>query len=317
MLSEKYRPKTYAEIIGQEHVVEPIKSKGENLNDMLFVGPPGCGKTTLAYVIAKETGLPIIEKNASDERGIAVVRGDIKRDSKTSGKRIMLLDEADNVTEDAQEALRGIIEKSRGTIFILTGNKESGIIEPIKSRCSVFRFNRLTDDMILQQLLDICSKEGIIVDEKADAQIIQDSFNELVKQSKGDLRTALNKLEQVTDKDKMITEVSLRNLTRPNIGRDILLEAIGGNFESAKNKVEECFINAKSDSSLVIKEIYDAIPEVPNLKHRVKLYVKLQEVSRYMKYGNDPIIELVGFVAYAFLVPHFSDECPVLKGVEK
>ena len=144
-LENTYRPKTYADIVGQDQIIASIKPKGQNLQDMLFVGNAGTGKTTLAHVIALENGLEIIEKNASDERGIGVVRGDIKNISRFSGKRILLLDESDELTSDAQGALRRTMEQSEGTIFILTANDEHKFIEPILSRCAVYRFNQIKD----------------------------------------------------------------------------------------------------------------------------------------------------------------------------
>jgi len=151
-LTEKYRPKNWDELVGQDEIIKSIREALKNpigIPHFLFVGPAGVGKTTTAYLIARELKVPIIEFNASDERGIDTIRTKIKQLASIRGKRIILLDEADNMTADAQQALRRIMERTMGTIFILVGNTEYKIIDPIKSRCAIYRFKKLSDKDVL------------------------------------------------------------------------------------------------------------------------------------------------------------------------
>lgn len=293
MLTSKYRPKSFAEIVGQDHIVSALKGRTE-LPHLLFVGYPGTGKTTLALVLAKEYQIPIVEYNASDERGIDFIRNEIKRISKISGKRIIFLDEADNLTPDAQDALRRTMETTKA-IFILSGNAEHSIIDPIKSRCSIFHFKPISDNDIIKQLLKICTSEGITVtpDDKA-------VFVEIVRQAQGDLRSAINTLEKCITPDKKLIspQIPLNNTS------DILKVALEGDFDRAKNLLEELL--AHSDSKNIILNFYKAIETVQNPKHKIKIYMYLAESQRALKIGCNPVIELVGFVAHVWLVPHLT-----------
>jgi len=157
-LSEKYRPKKLDEVLNQEHVIKVLKKfvERKDIPHLLFIGPAGVGKTTVAHALANELGWRIVEFNASDERGIQVIREDIKNIAFSRGKKIILLDEADSLTEDAQQALRRIMEKcvSAGTRFILTGNFEWKIIDPIKSRCAIFHFDRIPRELMVKRLAE-------------------------------------------------------------------------------------------------------------------------------------------------------------------
>ena len=152
MLTEKYRPKEWSEVIGQNDIVRKMKAitkRGfKEIPHLCFIGMPGCGKTTIAYIVAKELNVSIEEINASDERGIDVIRGKVKNYSKMSKDLIILLDECDNLTFDSQQALRRILELSKNK-FILSANKENKVISPIKSRCALFHFDGLQDKDVL------------------------------------------------------------------------------------------------------------------------------------------------------------------------
>src|SRR6056297_149902 len=174
---EKYRPQTLDEIKGQDDIVERLQSYIEqrDLPHLLFSGRAGIGKTTAATAIAREVYGDdwrgnFLELNASDQRGIDVVRDRIKNFARSSfgghNYRIIFLDEADSLTSDAQSALRRTMEQfSNNTRFILSCNYSSKIIDPIQSRCAVFRFSPLSDDAIRQQVVDIAETEGIEVTE--------------------------------------------------------------------------------------------------------------------------------------------------------
>lgn len=301
MLVEKYRPKTFEEIKGQNEIIKSIKdtiARGD-LPHFLFLGTPGNGKTSTAHLIAKEVKYPIHEFNASDERGIDIVRGKIKRLASCRGHRIILLDEMDNMTGDAQQALRRTMERTRSAIFILCGNREHKIIDPIKSRCATYRFKRLDNRVVAQRIIEICKKEGITIDKGA-----RDGIIELVKNARGDLRKAINTIEKVIEEGNKISKESLIKW-EPKIASIALSQAIEGNFEEAKQTLEDAFIDSRFDVDIIIEELYEAIGGLDEDEEiKIRLYTKLAETERNCRLGSNPLIQLVGFLAFCWIAPH-------------
>src|SRR3972149_247326 len=190
--AEKYRPSRLADVINQKHIVERVKAfvKERNVPNMLFAGPPGSGKTSVALAIAKEIygkewRTNVLEKNASDERGIDVIRGAVKDFARTKSigevpYKIIILDEADALTQEAQQALRRTMETyTNVSRFILIANYSSKIIEPIQSRTAVFRFKSLTDSDIKNYIERVAEGEKL--------KLSSDAFSTLIALSEGDL----------------------------------------------------------------------------------------------------------------------------------
>jgi len=206
MWIEKYRPKTLDEVVNQTDVVAGLRAllkTPATMPHLLFAGPPGTGKSTVALCIARQLmgesfRRLVLELNASDERGIGVVRERIKGFSQViqttpSGVQfgLVILDECDEMTKDAQTALRRIMETaSRTCRFILICNYQSGIIDPIQSRCSVFRFRQLEQADAVTYLNRICKAENV----EAEPTVIK----RILELSEGDLRQAVNYLQVVT-----------------------------------------------------------------------------------------------------------------------
>lgn len=250
MWSEKYRPKKLSEVVDQKEIVKGIGNliKSPDIPHMLFAGPAGVGKTTSALCIAVELlgeqwRKNTLELNASDERGIKMVRERVKEfaasvklatDKEFGKPKIIILDEADEMTPEAQTALRRIIEDSaRTTRFIIICNYLSQIIEPIQSRCVVFRFTRLPKEEIIDHLQTICEKEKVKYEEKAIAQIFD--------ATRGDLRHSINIMQAAAG----MGSVSAANVTaavglsgRSKVG-EVLRLALGGKFNEARAKLLE------------------------------------------------------------------------------
>eukprot|EP00899_Mesostigma_viride_P029463 jgi/Mesvir1/9701/Mv12178-RA.1 len=204
---EKYRPRTVSDVVYQEEVVQALTRSLENasLPHLLFYGPPGTGKTSTALAIARQLFGPemyksrVLELNASDERGIGVVRNKIKQfASNAVGQgvsgypcppfKILILDEADAMTEDAQNALRRTMEAySKVTRFCFICNYVSRIIEPITSRCAKFRFKPLGGDITASRMRFICEQEGVACTDEL--------LGALERTSGGDLRKAITTLQ--------------------------------------------------------------------------------------------------------------------------
>ena len=198
---EKYRPKLIKDVVGNSEAVKRLAVIAEqgNIPNLMLAGAPGTGKTTSVLCIANQllgplTKEAVLELNASDERGIDVVRNRIKMFAQKKvtlppGRhKIVILDEADSMTQAAQQALRRTMEVySNTTRFALACNMSTKIIEPIQSRCAVVRFTKLTSEEVLERLLDVCEAEGV--------PKTNDGLEAIIFTADGDMRQALNNLQ--------------------------------------------------------------------------------------------------------------------------
>ena len=213
---EKYRPNQLDDIVGNDGVIEKFKifSRTGNIPNFILSGPPGIGKTTTILCLAHQLlgdhfKDAVLELNASNERGIDVVRNKIKMFAQSRmtlephQHKIVILDEADSMTDGAQQALRRTMEIfSTTTRFALACNTSEKIIEPIQSRCAVIRFGKLPDEKITKKLIEICKKEQLDYDEEG--------IEAIVFTAQGDLRQAINNLQSVADGyDGKITSVNV------------------------------------------------------------------------------------------------------------
>jgi len=248
MWVEKYRPKKMTELVNQKEIVGSINSMLKNQSELphlLFSGSAGVGKTTAALCLSSEIlrehwRTYTLELNASDERGINMVRERVKKFSRFAGLdteipfKIIILDEADEMTSDAQTALRRIIEDtSKICRFILIANNLSKIIAPIQSRCVVFKFTRISDKEIISQLKFIAKQEKIKTDEKG-LQTICDSAS-------GDLRHAINILQAAASSGDVTDSIvkSVVGLTKTKDVQDVLKLALDGKISDSRDKMIE------------------------------------------------------------------------------
>ncbi|MAG10730.1 replication factor C small subunit, partial [Candidatus Pacearchaeota archaeon] len=243
--TEEYRPSKFDELVGQDEIVKRVQALTNSMNipHLLFAGPAGTGKSTLALIVVKELFKKnwkenYLELNASDERGINVVREKVKNFARTKSLgevpfKIIFLDEADALTPEAQQALRRTMENYSVTCrFVLSCNYSSKIIDPIQSRCAIFRFKLLEKKEMGKPLMKIIQGENLTITPEA--------LEILYEGSEGDCRRAINLLQSTASVSSNITDELISTIissTKPKDVKIILDYALSGDFQNAKEKL--------------------------------------------------------------------------------
>lgn len=309
--TEKYRPKTLDEVVGQEKVVEKLKAfvRAKNLPHLLFAGPAGTGKTTCALAIARELYGEewrdnLLELNASDERGIDTIRTKVKEFARTKPIgdfpfKIILLDEADALTRDAQQALRRTMENFSSTCrFILDCNFSSKIIEPIQSRCAIFRFKPLEKEAIQKYVMRIAKEEKLKLDKKA--------LDAIYFVCQGDARRAVNILQSCASLGKVITEkmiYEMAGVAQPKELEDVLKRALGGKIREAMDLLMDVMMRYGLSGLDVLKQMQAIIMD-SDIEDEVKVRImdRIGEYEFRMVQGSDEFLQLEALLAQLQLV---------------
>ncbi len=303
---EKYRPVKLDEIVGQDEIIERLSSyvKAGSLPHLLFTGNAGVGKTTAAVALAREFfgdswHMNFRELNASDERGIEVVRNQIKQFARTSplggaGFKILFLDEADALTPDAQAALRRTMESYAMTCrFILSCNYSSKIIDPIQSRCAIYRFRPLGRDAVEEEIRRIANHEGISVS--------GDAIDAIVYVSQGDMRKAINALQGAAIINPNVTGQMVYAITataRPDEINELLDLSLAGDFEGAETALARLLHDRGIAPNELLNQCYRALlrrdirPEI-----RVALIDHIGETDFRLSEGADSDIQMEALIA--------------------
>ncbi|RLM48027.1 replication factor C small subunit [Haloarcula sp. Atlit-47R] len=302
---EKYRPQTLDDVMGHENIVGRLKSyvSRNDLSHMLFSGPAGTGKTTCATAIARELygddwREHFLELNASDERGIDVVRDRIKNFARTSfggvEYRIIFLDEADALTSDAQSALRRTMEQfSNNVRFILSCNYSSQIIDPIQSRCAVFRFSPLADDAVAEEIRNIAAQEDI--------ELTEDGLDALVYAADGDMRKAINGLQAASVSGDTVDESAVYAITstaRPEEIREMVQSALDGDFTASRATLDRLLTEEGIAGGDIIDQLHRSIWEFDiDDEAAVRVLERIGETDYRITRGANERVQLEAMLA--------------------
>jgi replication factor C small subunit len=306
MWVEKYRPSDLSDLVDQVAIKQRLNlllEKKVQLPHLLFAGPPGSGKTTTAMILSKLILGPhwrdyTLSLNASDERGIDVVRERIKTFARFADRRegvpyrLAVLDECDEMTGDGQTALRRIMEEnSEHTRFVLICNYSSGIIEPLQSRCAIFRFQRLDEASVTEHLRLIAKKEKL--KHAGDAV-----FGAIYEATQGDLRQAIN-LMQASSASGEITTEAVKSASGASVKArvaDIIRLALDGDFDAARTKMVELtrvYGIPERDFLRFANEALSSI-KVPDMAKAISI---LAEYDFRLVQGSQPELQLTAMLA--------------------
>ena len=309
--TEKYRPQSFSDVKGQKHVVEKVESfvKQKNMPHLLFTGRAGVGKTTLALVVAKQLygegwRNNFLELNASDERGIDVVRVKVKDFARTKAIgdvpfKIIYLDECDALTKDAQHALRRTMENyTRTCRFILSANFTSKIIDPIQSRCAVFRFKPLPKEDVMKIIENIVSNEKLEITDKAKEALFDISD--------GDCRRVENVLQSAASITEKIDEdviYSMASIAKPKEIHSILDNAVKGDFLKARKQLLDVMLQYGLAGLDIIKQLQQ---EILNLdcdnRKKMKAIEACGEAEFRLVEGSDQYVQLEALLSQIVLL---------------
>jgi replication factor C small subunit len=315
--TEKYRPQTLDDIKNQTDIVSKLKNfvKDQNLPHLLFVGPAGTGKTTSIIALAHDLyGSSyrnyILELNASDERGINVIREKVKNFARTAAIasdvsfKILIMDEADSLTSAAQHALRRTMEiYTRTCRFCLIGNYSENIIEPIQSRCSVFRYAPLSEGDAKEWIRTIATKESV--------NLLEEGLDAIHEASSGDLRKATNLLQaaaatQGGEVDDIVIYGVLGRVS-PGKVREMIGLGLKGNFLDAREVLRGLLIDEGLAAEDVIRMVYSEVMRL-NIPERQKVSLSdaIGEVDYRLTQGARAEIQLSTLLAKLALTGELS-----------
>lgn len=306
---EKYRPQTLDDIVGQEQIIKRLKNyKNEgSMPNLMFSGPAGVGKTTTALALAKSVlgeywKQNFLELNASDARGIDTVRNNIKNFCRLKPVgapfRIIFLDEVDNMTKDAQHALRREMEMYTKTAsFILSCNYPSKIIDPIQSRCAIFRFAPVKGEDIKKRLAYICDEEGF--------DYTDEGLDTIVYFAEGDMRKSVNVLQSAATEGEEISEDSVYGViskSKPQDVHNMITAAMTGDFMKSRDLLRETMILQGTSGEDMVTQIYqDVTKRVTDGNMDSSVYIQLvndiAETDFRIREGSNPRIQLEALLA--------------------
>jgi len=304
--TERYRPKKFEDVVGQEEIIKKVQglTKSLNIPHLMLAGPAGTGKSTLALIIVRELfGIHwkenYLELNASDERGIDVVRQKVKDFARTKALKdipfkVIFLDEADALTREAQQALRRTMENYTTTCrFILSCNYSSRIIDPIQSRCVIFRFRLLEKKDVEKRIKYIAEKENLQLSEK--------TVEALYEAAEGDFRRVINLLQACASISTKISPELVNTLVssaRPADIKIVLEYALSGDFIKAKEKLLDVMLKESVSGTDIVKAIQKEIWNLPiDDELKVRLTEKTGEIEFRMVEGSDEFVQLESLLA--------------------
>jgi replication factor C small subunit len=314
-LSDKYRPKRLDEMVGQDAAVMQVKMliDGKAIPNLLLGGPSGVGKTTLTRCLANElfngdAQNRIEELNASEERGIGMVRERIKKLTKTAMLKIIFLDEAEKMTPEAQDALRGLMEPghARSTIFVLATNNVEEIIPPLRSRCVPIYMGPIDDEVVLRRLIEICQLENI--DFSSDDARKQ--LTTIVGLSCGDLRKALTLLQ---------ASIYRPRENEPGVARVVLMpiatsepadlaalsfkRAFNGDMDAALGFLEDAYLIKRGSVEEISNALLKEIRQISDVRLKARLITKLGDFTARAQTGG-VLVHFAAFLSWAYVIQH-------------